>query len=85
MSFESDEAIEERDADRDMMKQHWTLLLRDVKNTQGPIIKLLSREDFMYVVQTLQELEYTKILFAELMKEFELDSISKESSGELID
>ena len=73
MSFESDEAIEERDADRDMIKQHWTMLLRDVKNTQGLIIKLLSREDFMYVVQILNELEYSKILVAELMKEFELD------------
>ena len=74
MSFESDDAIEERDANRDMMKQHWILLLRDVKNTQGPIFKLLKKEDFMYVVQMLQDLEYSKILNSELMKDFELTS-----------
>ena len=74
MSFESDDAIEERDANRDMMKQHWILLLRDVNNTQGPIFKLLKKEDFMYVVQILQDLEYSKILNSELMKDFELIS-----------
>ena len=74
MSFESDDAIEERDANRVMMKQHWILLHRDVNNTQGPIFKLLKKEDFMYVVQILQDLEYSKILNSELMKDFELNS-----------
>ena len=58
MSFDEEETIEERDANHDMIKQHWTLLLRDVKNIQGPLYKLLSTEDLMYVVQIIQDLEY---------------------------